>query len=468
MRKSALSMSLASASILLGCGEGGGVGATTAPPPTASVPAITFFDVASGSPAPTERMLWADPLDLRVTGLSPNRAATITARFTGWGASAVFTADATGTIDVASAAPESGSYEGVDADGLVWSMTRSSSPDDPADDPFGLRVRVEVDGETVATRELARVAQTDDVTCVDVNDAGLVGFYCAKQGAAPSGAVVTFGGSEGGLATGKAHARYFASLGHPSLGLAYFGASGVPPTLSEIPLEYFETAFGWVEAQPGVEKGKLAVVGASRGGELALLLGASFPEVTAVVAELPSGLVWPGITEGGALGPAWTLGGAPLAYLSGAGSEKKITEPDGVVAFSDRDAFVASIAAATPAEIDAATIHVERTRGPILLLAGASDDLWPSCDLAKVATDRLAASGHDAAFGDALVCYPDAGHNVDSFTVSVPTTSAMHTQQPVDGRYLALGGTPAGIAHAARDADGRIRAFLAATLGGSP
>jgi dienelactone hydrolase len=409
-------------------------------------------------------MLWSNPLDIRVTGLSPGQEATVTARFTGWGSSATFAADASGAIDLATAAPLAGPYDGVDADGLVWSMTPSTSPDDPANDPYGLRVRVDVDGSTVANAELTRLAKTPDVTCVDVTDMGLVGTFCTKGGAPAAGAVIAFGGSEGGLSTGKSYAAYLASLGYPSLGVAYFGAPGVPDTLSEVPLEYFSKAFAWVQSQPSVTSGKIAVLGASRGGELALLLGASFPEVTAVVAELPSGLVWPGITKNGALGPAWTLGGQPLPFIAGVGSETKVTEPDGVVAYSDRGAFLASIAAATPAELAAATIHVEATHGPVLMLAGASDDLWPACDLSQIAMDRLASSGHRAAHGDELVCYPDAGHNVGSFTVGVPTTSAMHTMKPVEGEILALGGTPAGIAHAARDADRRLRAFLAANL----
>jgi dienelactone hydrolase len=193
-------------------------------------------------------------------------------------------------------------------------------------------------------------------------------------------------------------------------------------------------------------------------------LGATFPEVTAVVAELPSGLLWPGADSLGNLTAGFAYQGKPLPYINAMGVETKVTEPDGVVAYSDRGAFVSSIAAATPAQIDAATIRVEKSTGPILMFGGASDELWPACDLAKFAIDRLAASGHDVQHGDKLICYPDAGHNVASFLVGVPTASAMHTMTPVEGHILALGGTPKGIAHAARDADTQVRAFFAANL----
>ena len=447
------------AAVAAGCGGAASEPVDAGPPPT---PAVTFYDVSGPSPVAVTRMLWANALDIRVTGLAPLAQASVTARFTGWGATATFAADQDGVVDLATAAPLSGSYTGADADGLVWSMTKSTSPDDPQDDPYALRVRVDVDGATVATGQLERLAMTDDVACRDVSDNGLVGYYCAKSGA-PRGAIVTFGGSEGGLESGKSQAMYFASLGYPSLGLAYFAAKGLPSTLDQVPLEYFSTAFDWVAAQPEVAPGKLAVVGGSRGGELALLLGATFSQVTAVVAELPSGLVWPGWTSGFALAPAWTYQGQPIAYMpSSSLAETNVTEPDGVVAISERAAFEADIAAASPSDLDAATTRVENTNGPILMIGGASDELWPSCDLAGYAKSRLDASGHGSKFGDTLVCYPDAGHDVYAFNVGAPTTSAMHYS---DGSTtFALGGTAQGIAHAARDADLRERAFFAANL----
>jgi dienelactone hydrolase len=430
-----------------------------------ATPAIAFFDTSSGTPVATTKMLWADRLDIQITGLPANTQADVTARFTGWGATATFTSDGSGTIDLATSPALSGSYQGVDADGIVWSMTKSTSPDDPTNDPFGLRVHVDVGGVTVASAELARLAMTSDVTCANVTDNGLVGYFCSKNGASPRGAIVVFGGSEGGIGTGQSMARYYASLGYPSLGLAYFGQAGVPATLADVPLEYFGTAFAWVAKRPEVAPGKLVVMGGSRGGELALILGANFPQqVTAVVAQLPSGLVWPGDSGTLANVGAWTLGGKELPYVAAWGNGTTIHEPDGINAFSETPAFHQSIAASSQADLDAATTHVENTNGPILMIAGAADDLWPSCDLAKYAMDRLTSNGHATKYGDVLECYPDAGHNIDALTVGVPTTTAMHTATPVSGAYLALGGTPAGIAHATRDADDKVRVFLAKNL----
>ena len=69
------------------------------------------------------------------------------------------------------------------------------------------------------------------------------------------------------------------------MGIAYFGIDSLPATLGEIPLEYFERALAWLVRQPEVQPGRLAVLGISRGSEMALQLGATFPAIRAVVAD---------------------------------------------------------------------------------------------------------------------------------------------------------------------------------------
>jgi dienelactone hydrolase len=60
-------------------------------------------------------------------------------------------------------------------------------------------------------------------------------------------------------------------------------------------------------------------LGPSRGGELALLLGATFPDINAASAWVPSGIVfWPiGLAENDDPRPpaSWTFRGKPLPYL---------------------------------------------------------------------------------------------------------------------------------------------------------
>ena len=68
---------------------------------------------------------------IRVSGAPPSAPVTITAETTDaaghrWEARGVFRADAAGTVDLARDAPVSGTYEGVDPTGLLWSMRFAS------------------------------------------------------------------------------------------------------------------------------------------------------------------------------------------------------------------------------------------------------------------------------------------------------------------------------------------------------
>jgi dienelactone hydrolase len=119
--------------------------------------------------------------------------------------------------------------------------------------------------------------------------------------------------SGGGGVIEEFKAAVLASHGYAALALAYFAQQGLPRGLVNIPLEYFENAIAWVRAQRWFSDRLLAVWGDWRGGELALLLGATFPEISAVMAWAPSGVIfWAlGLAEPGDTRPpaAWTFRG---------------------------------------------------------------------------------------------------------------------------------------------------------------
>jgi dienelactone hydrolase len=379
----------------------------------------------------------------------------------GYTSSATFRAGDDGTLGLATAAPESGSYSGVDPDGIFWSMT---TPDPSQLESPEIALTATADGgEQLATATLTRYWSSDGMTKTTVNDHGLVGVLVVPPGSGKRPAIITFGGSEGGLESGQRLAEYWASLGYVSLGLAYFGAPGLPKELAEIPLEYFGTALAWLKERPEVDPARLGVMGSSRGGELALLLGATYADLRAVVAVVPSGLAWPGLTSDMSLKAAWTQGGKDVAYVPPSGAQPSTTKLDGTAVYSTRPMFAADLAAAPSASTKAATIAVEKAQASILMLAADDDQMWPSCAFAKVAHDRLVAASHASTHADDFVCYPNAGHSITA--PGLPTTYQDKIFVPDMNVWFALGGTPVGIAHAARDADTRIRRFLAQTLG---
>ena len=157
-----------------------------------------------------------------------------------------------------------------------------------------------------------------------LRDGDLVGTFGMPEGQGPYSGVLALGGSDGGIP------EYFLRLlvpeGFACLALAYFATPDTQPALIEVPLERVERGLRWMLAHPAVapRDGRLAVVGASKGGELALLVAATFPDLVGpVVAYTPSAVVWAGIDfsrSSGAMQSSWSVGGSPLpfyAYMKG-------------------------------------------------------------------------------------------------------------------------------------------------------
>jgi dienelactone hydrolase len=140
------------------------------------------------------------------------------------------------------------------------------------------------------------------------------------------------------------------------------------------------------------------VFGMSRGGEAALLVGATFPAIKAVVASVPSHVVWQGTNPDPAIKTSsFTRAGLELPYAS------LVAGRDGM---TWREWFVASLSGA-PAE---AEIPVERINGPIMFVSGTQDGIWPCSEMADRAVERL--RKHRFAFAVDHARYADAGHAI--------------------------------------------------------
>lgn len=408
------------------------------------------------------RALTDAPLAIRLSGFSPGqritlRASTRDEQGRPWSSEAVFGADEHGAVDVAREAPLAGSYAGADALGLLWSMVLDAQEKDVSpfatqgNAPLTVLLEASIPGLTIrasCTRDIA----APDVLRLPVREAGVAGtlFRPAAPGFYPG--VLVLGGSGGGLREGQA--ALLASHGYAALALAYFAYDDLPPRLERIPLEYFERALGWMRARPDVRGGKLTMMGASRGGELALLLGASFPTtVGAVIAYAPSGVVW------GAVGhdaPSWTYHGEPLPYMPNHVSDEQ------AAAFFAREPFVAEpwyrANLGDAAAQAACAIPVERIRGPVLLLSGEDDAMWPAMAMAELVIERLRA--HAFPYRYRHLAYPDTGHLIWPLCCPGLPTTIRHRVNPGLGSSFAYGGTALGCARAAADSWREVLAFL--------
>jgi hypothetical protein len=250
-----------------------------------------------------------------------------------------------------------------------------------------------------------------------IEEKGLVGTLFCPYTPGPHPAVIALGGVGGGLREGGAEA--LASEGFAALTLAYFGVEGLPRELVEIPLEYFERAIEWLKSQPEVDTNRIAVVGNSKGGELALLLGVTYPEdVRAIIGYAPSAVVWQGITfdrEAYYRGPRspWALRGEPVPFARFA-SPLPAEMVRMVGFYFGRHPIVGRVfyerALENETAVAAAEIAVEKIDGPLLLISGTDDQMWPSTRLSEMAIERLKA--HDHPFPYEHLRYEGAGHMI--------------------------------------------------------
>jgi dienelactone hydrolase len=333
------------------------------------------------------------PVHIRVTGLRPGTRAQIRltmkdARRKLWESSATFRVDGKGTVDLDRAAPRFGSYSGRWGMGLFATLDRDARSLDffrwKKGAAHTFRVGVRVKRKRVAARAFRRAMPAVTEQPLSRGDAGFVGRYYTRQG--PTGqmpGVLAFGGSEGGQLFPPLP-RILAANGYPTLGLAYFGAPGVPPTLANVPLEYFEKALVWLRAQPQVDPNRIVVLGISRGSEAAQLLGINYPAlVDAVVAGVPSNVAICGFPD--CSFPAWTFQGQPVPFTRQFDNTMPTDDPNAVLAD-------------------------ERIQGPVFLVCGGADSIWISCLYQSESLRRLALFGHP--YQDEAHRYRQAGHGV--------------------------------------------------------
>ena len=269
---------------------------------------------------------------------------------------------------------------------------------------------------------------------ISINQNGFQANYFAKNTTINKTAIILIGGGQWGDYWGA----QFANKGFVGLSLPYTRNKGLPKLPEEIPLEYFENAIKWLNEQPEVNPDKVLIMGASRNSELALIIASVFPElVSGVIAYAPSSVSWSNTVlpyNSDTIKASWTYKGEDIPYIpmdkiTGNNSSEINTLEYWENGLKKQD------------HVSAATIKVERIKGPILLFSGKNDSVWPSSLMADMIEKRINDSNFKFDFNN--IQYENAGHLISSNPDSDSDTSERMGKITIDGKVyeFAYGGT---------------------------
>lgn len=200
--------------------------------------------------------------------------------------------------------------------------------------------------------------------------------------------VVGLGGSEGGNAwtsdRWKPARNKFIDNGYAFLALEYFGGKNTPGVLDRISIEAVHDAIIEATKNEKIDKDKIAIVGGSKGAELALLLASHYPDIKCVVAMVPGFAAFPALTFSASTS-SWTYENKEVAFVPVPWSATT-----DLMKRDLRSAFTKMLQDTAAVEI--AKINIEKINGPVLFVSATKDEMWPSTEMSDEMMKRLDAT----------------------------------------------------------------------------
>lgn len=242
-------------------------------------------------------------------------------------------------------------------------------------------------------------------------------------------AVIFLGGSEGGIP--QYDYDLYTTNGYPAIALGYIMTDNTPKSLNMIPLEYFEKAIDYIKSRPEIEGKKIVLMGSSKGAEVSLLIAATYTDIDGVIVEAPSSVVFQGFS--GSSTSSWSVKGESIPCVKYVPYDYST-----ITGYVYIEMF--KLCLEQKDQVEKASIPVENINGPILLLSGTDDTMWPSADMGEAIINRLEENNFEYYYKH--IIYDDAGHDLTEFNI--------------------MGGTYEGNKKARLDSDKRILEFLEA------
>lgn len=178
-------------------------------------------------------------------------------------------------------------------------------------------------------------------------------------------------------------------LGYAVLALEYFAGacsasgSGTPRGLDRISIEGIYSAIMEAAQDPRINEDCIIVHGTSAGSMVALSLASYYPEIKAVIGIAPASIVW----QTGGIYPKLT---GALAHNGDQVPFVPVQWRAGLDYIFSRDVYSLFNSMLDNEEsVERGAIAVEKINGPILLVSGTQDDVWPATRMSDMIIERL-------------------------------------------------------------------------------
>ncbi len=215
--------------------------------------------------------------------------------------------------------------------------------------------------------------------------------------------IIAFGGGDGGNSWTSSRVKdkrdKLIDKGYAFLAVGYFNTENTPKVLDRISLNTIHDAMVKAAKNPRIDNKRIAVLGVSKGAELALLLASHFSDISCVVAMVPAHCVFPANTLSASTS-SWSIDGIEVPFVP--------MTMETIPALLTHDLHTAfSMALEDHATVEKAAIPVEGINASILFLSAKKDEQWPSYEMSLSMMEQLNQNKFNHTFEHVAI---DGGH----------------------------------------------------------
>ncbi|NP_001007420.1 acyl-CoA thioesterase 19 isoform X1 [Danio rerio] len=323
-----------------------------------------------------------------------------------WEAFGHYTSDPSGTVKVSRDKSVGGTFEGIEAMGLLWSMRpvpetkpgrrfRKTNVQTPVKVVFSVHEGHLDKGFKHRTPLSSTAAErwylTPEVQRVEVTEGEIKGTLFIPAGSGPFPAVLDLWGGQGGRV--EYRSALLASHGYVSLALEYVGLLNAAGELQHADNSYFEAAFTFLQKHPRVCPDKVAVMGMSFGVSVTLGLTA-YSEIVE-----PKCVV--------------CVSGSHIMPLKGSLADVYAALQQNVhkIRYDEKMRIIWRDLLLPIPDDPSQKVKMSEIKCPVLLIAGEDDQNWPASESAADMRKMMEKAGNSHLL--TVLSYPGTGHLIE-------------------------------------------------------